>query len=300
MTDDDFLTEVASHLIPAGGKRLRPAFVIASALSLDPNGERPEAMTDAMVRGGVAVELVHLGSLYHDDVMDEAETRRGIEAVNHRWGNLTAILAGDFLLAKASELAASLGTEVAELLAATIGRLCEGQVRELQLIYDVTRTEEQYLQAIAGKTAALYATSCRIGGLVAGADRKVVDRLTEFGHAYGMAFQVVDDILDLVATDEELGKPSGNDLREGVYTLPVIRMIASGDPVVALLGQPLDEQTRDKARQAVVDGAEIATSKVTAEGFIGDAVKALDALPNTPGVLGMRDAATNLLSTLDR
>ena len=167
MTDDDFLTEVASHLIPAGGKRLRPAFVIASALSLDPNGERPEAMTDAMVRGGVAVELVHLGSLYHDDVMDEAETRRGIEAVNHRWGNLTAILAGDFLLAKASELAASLGTEVAELLAATIGRLCEGQVRELQLIYDVTRTEEQYLQAIAGKTAALYATSCRIGGLVA-------------------------------------------------------------------------------------------------------------------------------------
>ncbi|MDG2024147.1 MAG: polyprenyl synthetase family protein [Actinomycetota bacterium] len=300
MTDDDFLTEVASHLIPAGGKRLRPAFVIASALSLDPNGERPEAMTDAMVRGGVAVELVHLGSLYHDDVMDEAETRRGIEAVNHRWGNLTAILAGDFLLAKASELAASLGTEVAELLAATIGRLCEGQVRELQLIYDVTRTEEQYLQAIAGKTAALYATSCRIGGLVAGADRKVVDRLTEFGHAYGMAFQVVDDILDLVATDEELGKPSGNDLREGVYTLPVIRMIASGDPVVALLGQPLDEQTRDKARQAVVDGAEIATSKVTAEGFIGDAVKALDALPDTPGVLGMRDAATNLLSTLDR
>ena len=300
MTDDDFLTEVASHLIPAGGKRLRPAFVIASALSLDANGDRAEAMTDAMVQGGVAVELVHLGSLYHDDVMDEAETRRGIEAVNHRWGNLTAILAGDFLLAKASELAASLGTEVAELLAATIGRLCEGQVRELQLIYDVTRTEEQYLQAIAGKTAALYATSCRIGGLVAGANREVVDRLTEFGHAYGMAFQVVDDILDLVATDEELGKPSGNDLREGVYTLPVIRMIASDDPVVALLGQPLDEQTRDIARQAVVDGTEIATSKATAEGFIGDAVKALDALPDTPGVLGMRDAATNLLSTLDR
>lgn len=300
MTDDDFLTEVASHLIPAGGKRLRPAFVIAAALSLDSDGERAEALTDAMVRGGVAVELVHLGSLYHDDVMDEAETRRGIDAVNHRWGNLTAILAGDFLLAKASELAASLGTEVAELLAATIGRLCEGQVRELQLIYDITRTEEQYLQAIAGKTAALYATSCRIGGLVAGVDRGVVDRLTEFGHAYGMAFQVVDDILDLVATDEELGKPSGNDLREGVYTLPVIRMIASDDPVTALLGQPLDEETRDKARRAVVDGTEIATSKVTVEGFVGDAVKALDALPDTPGVLGMRDAATNLLSALDR
>ena len=165
-TDDDFLTEVASHLIPAGGKRLRPAFLIASALSLDVEGDKAESLTEEMVRGGVAVELVHLGSLYHDDVMDEAETRRGIEAVNHRWGNLTAILAGDFLLAKASELAAALGTEVAELLAATIGRLCEGQVRELQLIYDVSRSEEQYLQAISGKTAALYATSCRIGGIV--------------------------------------------------------------------------------------------------------------------------------------
>ncbi|MCS5687917.1 MAG: polyprenyl synthetase family protein [Actinomycetota bacterium] len=300
ITDDDFLTEVASHLIPAGGKRLRPAFVIAAALCLDPKGDQPDALTDAMVRGGVAVELVHLGSLYHDDVMDEAETRRGIEAVNHRWGNLTAILAGDFLLAKASELAASLGTEVAELLAATIGRLCEGQVRELQLIYDISRTEDQYFDAIAGKTAELYATSCRIGGLVAGADQAVVDRLTEFGRAYGMAFQVVDDILDLVATDEELGKPSGNDLREGVYTLPVIRMIASGDPITMLLGQPLDTETRNEARNAVIAGSEIETSKATAQGFVNDAVEALNVLSDTPGVLGMRDAATNLLSALDR
>jgi|TARA_B100001540_G_scaffold304652_1_gene314650 heptaprenyl diphosphate synthase len=299
-TDDDFLTEVASHLIPAGGKRLRPAFLIASALALDPAGDASDRLTEEMVRGGVAVELVHLGSLYHDDVMDEAETRRGIEAVNHRWGNLTAILAGDFLLAKASELAASLGTEVAELLAATIGRLCEGQVRELQLIYDVTRNEEQYLQAIAGKTAELYATSCRIGGIVGGAERDVINKLTEFGHAYGMAFQVVDDILDLVATDEELGKPSGNDIREGVYTLPVIRMIASGDPVKELLGGPLDEKTRDQARAAVVNGPEIASSIETAQNFVDRALSTVEDLPATPGMQGMRDAATNLLSALNR
>ena len=299
-TEDDFLTEVASHLIPAGGKRLRPAFVIAAALSLDPNGDQSERLTDEMVRGGVAVELVHLGSLYHDDVMDEAETRRGIEAVNHRWGNLTAILAGDFLLAKASELAASLGTEVAELLAATIGHLCEGQVRELQLIYDINRNEEQYLQAISGKTAELYATSCRIGGIVGGAERAVVDQLTEFGHAYGMAFQVVDDILDLIATDEELGKPSGNDLKEGVYTLPVIRMIASGDPIAELLGQQLDEEVRDQARAAVIEGPEIATSIATAQMYVDQALSALVALPDTPAVRGMRDAATNLLSALER
>ena len=299
-TDDDFLTEVASHLIPAGGKRLRPAFLIASALALDPAGDASDRLTEEMVRGGVAVELVHLGSLYHDDVMDEAETRRGIEAVNHRWGNLTAILAGDFLLAKASELAASLGTEVAELLAATIGRLCEGQVRELQLIYDVTRNEEQYLQAIAGKTAELYATSCRIGGIVGGAERDVINKLTEFGHAYGMAFQVVDDILDLVATDEELGKPSGNDIREGVYTLPVIRMIASGDPVKELLGGPLDEKTRDQARAAVVNGPAIASSIETAQIFVDRALSTVEDLPATPGMQGMRDAATNLLSALNR
>ena len=302
VTGDEFLTEVTSHLIPAGGKRLRPAFVIASALALDPDGAAPPAVTDEMVCGGVAVELVHLGSLYHDDVMDDAETRRGIEAVNHRWGNLKAILAGDFLLAKASELAASLGTEVAALLAATIGRLCEGQVRELQLIYDRSRTEEQYLLAIQGKTAELYATSCRIGGLVSGVDPRSLELLTSFGLAYGMAFQIVDDVLDLVATDEELGKPSGNDLREGVYTLPVIRMLSDGHPDGArlseLLGEPLDDERRDRARAIVVDSPEIATSVDTAQGYVSDALDALAPLDATPAVIGLRAAASNLLGTL--
>ncbi len=296
--DDDFLTELASHLIPAGGKRLRPAFVIAAALTERADGAEQSAVGIDMIRGGVAVELVHLGSLYHDDVMDDAETRRGIEAVNHRWGNLKAILAGDFLLAKASEIAASLGTEVAELLAATIGRLCEGQVRELQLIYDTSRTEEQYLQAIGGKTADLYATSCRIGALVAGSDRPVVERLTRFGHAYGMAFQIVDDILDLVATDEQLGKPSGNDLREGVYTLPVIRMLAEGHEVARLLGAPLDEETRDQARAEVVESPHIATSVSTASSYVDQALGELAELDDTVAVTGMRRAASKLLSSL--
>ena len=302
VTGDEFLTEVTSHLIPAGGKRLRPAFVIASALALDPDGAAPDAVTDDLVCGGVAVELVHLGSLYHDDVMDDAETRRGIEAVNHRWGNLKAILAGDFLLAKASELAASLGTEVAALLAATIGRLCEGQVRELQLIYDRSRTEDQYFLAIQGKTAELYATSCRIGGLVAGVDGETLDRLTSFGLAYGMAFQIVDDVLDLVASDEELGKPSGNDLREGVYTLPVIRMLAGGhadaDRLSELLGEPLDDDRRDRARAIVVDGPEIASSVQTAQRYVTAALDALAPFDDTPGAVGLRAATSNLLGAL--
>jgi heptaprenyl diphosphate synthase len=187
------------------------------------------AVSDDVVHGGVAVELVHLGSLYHDDVIDEAPTRRTVESVNARWGNLTAILAGDFLLARASEIAASLGTEVAGLLAATIGRLCEGEVGELKTAYNVDRTEVAYFAAIEGKTAALFATACRIGALVGSLPRPQVDALTEFGLGYGMAFQIVDDVLDVTATEAELGKPVGHDLVEGVYTLPVLRALAASD-----------------------------------------------------------------------
>src|SRR6185503_14621638 len=126
--------------------------------------------TPEVISGGVSVELVHLGSLYHDDVMDDATTRRGVESVNHRWGNLMAILAGDYLLARASEIAASLGTEVAGLLAATIGRLCDGQVSELRALFAVDRSETAYFGSITNKTASLTSAACRIGGIVAGAE----------------------------------------------------------------------------------------------------------------------------------
>src|SRR5690606_30461490 len=183
--------------------------------------------------------------LCHDDVIDEADTRRGVDSVNARWGNLKAILAGDFLLAKASEIAASLGTEVAGLLAATIGRLCEGEVHELRMAYNADRTEESYTAAIAGKTAALFATACRVGGIVGDLPRADIDRLTEFGQRYGMAFQVVDDILDVIATEEELGKPAGHDIAEGIYNLPVRRALQGphGEELRALLGRPIEARS---------------------------------------------------------
>src|SRR5215217_8464824 len=187
MTEDEALTQLASHLLAAGGKRLRPALAVAAGACA---GTAP--VSDGVILGGVSVELVQVGSLYHDDVMDEALTRRGVESVNARWGNLKAILAGDFLLAKASEIAASLGVEVAGLLASTIARLCEGEVHELRTAFDPTRTEASYLAAIEGKTAALFATACRVGGIVGGLPRADIDALTEFGRHYGMAFQVVD------------------------------------------------------------------------------------------------------------
>jgi heptaprenyl diphosphate synthase len=289
-SDDAYLTEVASHLILAGGKRVRPLFAIAAAVSGGVD------TTDDIVRGGVAVELVHLGSLYHDDVIDEAPTRRTVESVNARWGNLTAILAGDFLLAKASEIAASLGTEVAGLLASTIGRLCEGEVGELRAAYNIERTEAAYFSAIEGKTASLFATACRIGAIVGGLPRDLVDALTDFGLAYGMAFQIVDDVLDLTATEEELGKPAGHDLVEGVYTLPVLRALAGTDDLREQLGRPIEGAELDAALAAVrADGA-VTGAIDTAHTYAKSAVSALETLDNNDGTAWLRDAVNQLFA----
>ncbi len=305
---DDFLTDIASHLIAAGGKRVRPGFCLAAAataLTVDAPASA-EAVT-----GGVAVELVHLGSLYHDDVMDEAVMRRTVDSVNARWGNLKAILAGDFLLARASELAAGLGVEVAGLLAATIGRLCEGQVLELRHAYDLDRSEESYLRAIEGKTASLLASSCRIGGIVADLPREHTDALTEFGRSYGMAFQLVDDVLDLVATEAVLGKPAGHDLEEGVYTLPVILTLSSdrGPELAELLRRDrladgtdvpaLDTASRDRAIEIVRDGSGIDATIARAREFADQGRAALDRLPASPGVTGLSAAADYLLDNVE-
>jgi heptaprenyl diphosphate synthase len=268
---DGFLDEVATHLIDAGGKRLRPALAIAAATL----GHRP-ATTDEL-RAGIAVELVHLGSLYHDDVMDEAVTRRNVDSVNARFGNLVAIVAGDYLLAKSAEIAASLGAEIAGLLATTLARLCEGQLAEVRSAYSAERTEAQYVAAIDGKTAALMATSCRIGALAAGMERAHVDALTEFGRNFGLLFQLRDDILDIIGSEDVLGKRAGQDLTEGVYTLPVLVALAdsdSGPELRSLLGKPLGEPEREKARAIVSASRGIETTRELGQRFVRAAAEA--------------------------
>jgi len=294
---EPFLAEVARHLVLAGGKRLRPALAVTAAVA---SCDVLEPASEDVVRGAVAVELVHIGSLYHDDVMDEADTRRGVESVNARWGNLVAIVGGDFLLARASEIAAALGPEPAQLLAATIAALCEGQVSELTRAFDVGRSEETYLAAIASKTAALMSTSCRIGALVAGLDRRTVDVLTDYGRLVGMAFQIVDDILDVVATDEQLGKPAGNDLVEGVYTLPVIRALAAheGAALRALLGHRLERDEMVKARDIVRGDGAVAAAIDVARGYVSQANAALDDLPATPATDALRAMAVDLVESV--
>lgn len=293
--EGDFLTEIAAHLIKAGGKRVRPGFAMAAASVLDPDGA---PATIDVIRGGCAVELVHIGSLYHDDVMDDATTRRGVKSVNASWGNLRAILAGDSLLGRASELAAALGTEVAGVLATTITQLCEGQILELEAAYDPDRTVERYERSITGKTASLLATSCRIGTLVGDLPRPVVESLTEFGLAYGMAFQVVDDILDIVATDEQLGKPAGNDLLEGIYTLPVIHALADdtvGARLRPLLHREITLEQRDEARSLVRESSGVRTALDVAQSWADKAAGTLTDLPDTPGARALRAASADLI-----
>jgi len=213
VTGDAFLDEVTTHLLAAGGKRLRPVLALATATS----GTAPATREDLL--GAVAVELVHLASLYHDDVMDEATMRRNVESVNARFGNLVAIVAGDFLLARSPRSPPASGVEIAALLAATLGELCQGQVAEVRAAFRVDRSRDEYSSAISGKTASLMATSCRIGALTGGLDRARWTPSRKFGRCFGMIFQVRDDILDVVGTEADLGKPAGQDIAEGIYTL---------------------------------------------------------------------------------
>ena len=276
-TADPFLADVATHLIEAGGKRIRPTLALCATYA---SSSATRAHDDA-ITGAVAVELVHLGSLYHDDVIDEAETRRGVPSVNARWSNIVAILAGDFLLARASSLAASLGADVAGLLAATIGELCRGQVLELQHLFDTTRSEDGYESTIEGKTAALFATSCRIGGMVAHVSDPTLDALTRFGRHLGMCFQIVDDVLDLTASEDALGKPAGQDLLEGVYTLPVIYALRESPDLCDLLGQPIDQEQLAEIRGIATRNGAVESALDVAHDH---AVKARDALDGAEGL----------------
>lgn len=298
-TRDAYLTEIASHLIVAGGKRLRPVMTLAAA---QVGNSLP--VTDDVVSGGIACELVHLGSLYHDDVMDEGTIRRGVETVNAKWGNLQAILAGDFLLSRASEIAASLGTEIAGLLARTIGQLCEGQIEELRHTYDISRTVPSYLLSIEGKTASLFATAARVGAIVAGHNRREIDALTNYGTSFGMVFQIVDDILDIISTDDELGKPAGHDMEEGVYTLPVLLTFAAGGtPAVELgnlLGKPLDAISRDKALSIVRSNPGVQSAVNSARSYVAMAQAACNQLPPGGATDALRAAPAALLESVIR
>jgi len=292
---DAYLDSVTTHLIYAGGKRLRPLLAIASATS----GARPASKEDLL--GGVALELMHLASLYHDDVMDEADVRRNVDSVNARYGNLIAIVAGDYLMARSAGIAAGLGVEVAGLLADTLAELTRGQVSEVRTAFSVERTEDDYFAAIGGKTGALMSSSCRIGALTARLPDEEKEALTEFGLCFGMIYQLRDDILDIIATNNQLGKPAGQDLAEGIYNLPTIYALRDsnvGDQLRGVLGALLDDEDRERARKLVVATDGIERTIVAAQTYLQRAHAVLDIVPNQELRRGFSSLIESLLEDL--
>jgi heptaprenyl diphosphate synthase len=273
------LTETSSYLIAAGGKRFRAMLVLLAGYFGDPADPR-------LVPGSVSIELVHLATLYHDDVIDEADARRGAPSANVRWDNTVAILTGDYLFARASEISTDLGTEVCRLLARTIAVLCDGQIREVESSAKVEQEIAAYLEIIRRKTASLIATSCRLGGMLSDAEPEHVDVLEEFGDALGIAYQLSDDIMDITASQIELGKEPGQDLREGVYTLPVLHALAHDehrDELARTLthGAP-DGEMLDRALQIVRSGGSVDAARSAVTDEVRRAIALAERLPDGP------------------
>jgi heptaprenyl diphosphate synthase len=235
-----FVDETAHHLVAAGGKRLRPLLTLLTAQYGDSNAE-------GVIAAAVACEITHLATLYHDDVMDEAPLRRGVESANMRWGNTIAILTGDFLFAKSSDLLADLGPAAVRLQARTFERLVIGQIMETQGPNPGQDPLEHYLKVVADKTGSLIAASARYGGMISGAPAAITDTVTVFGEKIGVAFQLADDVIDIASESNQSGKTPGTDLREGVPTLVTLNVMRSTDSADAelkrLLSAPIEDET---------------------------------------------------------
>jgi len=242
-TQDDLLNETSAHLIDAGGKWFRATLVLLAAQFGNPRDPR-------IVSAAVAIELTHLATLYHDDVMDEADVRRGSPSANSRWTNSVAILTGDFLFACASRILASLGTEAVRIQAETFCRLVAGQLAETVGPRPGQDVLEHYRSVLTGKTASLFATAGQFGAMFAQAPDDVVARTSAACAALGVAFQLSDDILDIASESAQSGKTPGTDLREGVRTLPVLHALRSADPRDARLVELLSGDLADTGRHA--------------------------------------------------
>ncbi len=242
-SDDRFIAEAAGYLVDAGGKRFRPLMTVLAAHFGD-------ASAPGIIPAAVVVELTHLATLYHDDVMDEASVRRGAESANARWNNTIAILTGDFLFARASDLLADLGPAAVRLQARTFERLVSGQIRETVGPGEGDDPISHYLGVLAEKTGSLIATAAEFGAMFAGVEPSTVDTLRRFGEQIGVAFQISDDILDIASDSTESGKTPGTDLREGVATLPVLYALRSADAASGRLRELVSHPLVDDAEHA--------------------------------------------------
>ncbi|MFG3697880.1 polyprenyl synthetase family protein [Micromonospora sp. NPDC047620] len=280
---DPFVTEAARHLVEAGGKRFRPLLVALGAQFGDPTSAQ-------VVPAAVVMELTHLATLYHDDVMDEAAVRRGAPSANSRWTNSVAILVGDYLFARAADIAADLGIEAVRLQARTFARLVHGQIAETVGPRPGDDPVAHYLDVIAGKTGSLIATSARFGGMFGGAAPEHIEALAGYGETIGVAFQLSDDLLDIASESVESGKTPGTDLREGVPTLPVLYALASDDADAASVrlreilatGPLTDDDLHAEALGLLRESPALKRARETVRSYAEEAREQLAPLPEAP------------------
>jgi len=276
---DPVAKDAAAHLVQAGGKRIRPVLVMLAA-------ELGDGTTQAVVEAAVVVELTHLATLYHDDVMDEAPTRRGVPTAHQIWGNSIAILTGDLLFARASQVAARMGQETIALQAHTFERLCLGQMHETVGPLETDDPTEHYIQVLADKTGSLIAASAELGLMSSNADPKYLQPLRDFGEAIGVAFQLIDDVIDISEAGPS-GKTPGTDLRAGVPTLPVLmlrKMAETDESAKSLLSKIDGDLSSDEDLAAVVkelrENSVTAEAELVARSWAQKAIDAIEPLPN--------------------
>lgn len=288
-TDFPILQESAIHLLEAGGKRLRPAFTLLA-------GKFYGYPIDKLQPVAMSLELIHMATLVHDDVVDDSTTRRGRPTVKAKWGNIVSIATGDYLFAKSLELIAQIDhPQVSRILAEVSIEMCQGEIQQIKASFDVQQNIKQYYYRIKRKTALLIAASCKLGALVSGAPKRQVWALGSYGHALGMAFQIVDDVLDVTAEASELGKPVGGDLRQGIMTLPMILALEKSPQkahLFELLGRPeKSEQEVQEALRLIKTSGAIEESMRFVDLYIAKARSYLKELPNVPTRKALEDLA---------
>ena len=279
---DELMTDAVMHLFEAGGKRFRPLFTVLSAhVGPDPDNWQ-------VTVAGAVIELVHLATLYHDDVMDEAQVRRGAPSANARWGNNIAILAGDYLFATASRLVSRLGPDAVRIVAETFAQLVTGQMRETKGNADGDDAVSHYLKVVSEKTACLIAAAGRFGGTFSGATAEQTERLGRIGGIVGTVFQISDDIIDIESDPDESGKLPGTDLREGVHTLPMLYALREDGPDAdrlrtLLRGPVTDDDDVAEALALLRSSGGIPAAKQTVQQYAAQARAELAELPDLPG-----------------
>lgn len=292
--DDEFITRASRHLLDAGGKRFRPLLTLLAA-------ELGSGCNPKVIDAAAGVELTHLASLYHDDVMDDARVRRGVTSVNIAFDNSIAILVGDLLFGKASELVADLGADAVRIQAGTFVRLCAGQINDDRQAPGDIDPMQHYLSVLADKTGSLIATAARYGAMIAGCPDKTIDIMTQYGELVGIVFQLADDVLDITSEQSESGKAPGTDLREGVATLPVLYARASRDPadarLVELMSRPLiDAVEHAEALALLVDHAAIDQARRYTNNVAQQAISLLNPLGDSEALRVLRALPDRLAS----